>query len=181
MRVLLHICCGPCAIVPIRALRDEGHEVEAAFLNPNIHPYREYEKRLEAAREVVEAFDVPMPSIDEYGLTQFLRAVVESEDDRCRICYALRLDRAAEVAVEGGFDAFTTTMLVSTQQDHDAIRRAGVAAAAKHGIEFLARDWRDRVMDGVRESKAMGHYRQQYCGCIYSEWERYRPKRSDAA
>jgi len=167
--------------VPIRALRDEGHEVEAAFLNPNIHPYQEYERRLEAAREVVEAFDVPMPFIDEYGLTPFLRAVVGSEDDRCRICYALRLDRAAEVAAAGGFDAFTTTMFVSTQQDHDAIRRAGEAAAVKHGIEFLKRDWRDRVMDGVRESRAMGHYRQQYCGCIYSEWERYRPKRRDAA
>ncbi len=181
MRVLLHICCGPCAIVPIRALRDEGHDVDAAFLNPNIHPYQEYERRLEAAREVTEAFDVPMSFVDEYGLTPFLRAVVGNEDERCRICYTLRLNRAAEVAAASGYDAFTTTMLVSTQQDHEAIRSAGEAAAEKHGVEFLSRDWRDRVMDGVRESKAMGHYRQQYCGCIYSEWERYRPKQRDAA
>ena len=173
MRVLLHICCGPCAIVPIRSLRDEGHTVEAAFLNPNIHPYQEYERRLEAAREVTEAFDVPIPFVDEYGLVPFLRAVVGSENERCGICYALRLDRAAELAAAGGYDAFTTTMFVSTQQDHDVIGSAGETAAAKHGVPFLARDWRDRVMEGVRESKAMGHYRQQYCGCIYSEWERY--------
>jgi len=181
MRVLLHICCGPCAIVPIRALREDGHDVDAAFLNQNIHPYREYEKRLEAAREVTEAFGVPMPFVDEYGLTGFLRAVVGSEDERCPICYALRLDRTAEVAAAGGYEAFTTTMFVSTQQDHDAVRRAGEAAAIQHGVEFLSRDWRDRVMDGVRESKAMGHYRQQYCGCIYSEWERYRPRRRGTA
>ncbi len=184
MRVLLHICCGPCAIVPVRALRDEGHEVEAAFLNPNIHPYQEYERRLEAAREVCEAFDVPMPFVDEYGLVPFLQAVVGHESERCPVCYAMRLLRAAELAAGGGYDAFTTTMLVSTQQDRDAIVRAGRAASAKHGASFLEPDWRDRVMEGVRESRAMGHYRQQYCGCVYSEWERYGlpdPRRANGA
>jgi len=173
MRVLLHTCCGPCAIVPIRALRDDGHDVDAAFVNPNIHPYQEYERRLEAAREVCAAFEVPMPFVDGYGLVPFLREVVGEEDERCGRCYAMRLDRTAEVAAEHAYDAFTTTMLVSTQQDHDAIRRAGEDAAAEHGVRFLYTDWRDRVMEGVRESKAMGHYRQQYCGCVYSEWERY--------
>ena len=174
MRILLHICCGPCAIVPIHALRSEGHEIDGAFVNPNIHPYQEYQRRLEAAHEVAEALDIELPFVDEYGLVPFLRAVVSRESERCSICYAMRLDRAGELAARGGYDAFTTTMLVSTQQGHEAVRQAGEDAASKHGVAFLYHDWRDRVMDGVRESKAMGHYRQQYCGCVYSEWERYR-------
>ena len=143
-------------------------------MNPNIHPYLEFQKRLEAARQACEALNVPMVHEDGYGLTEFLRAVVGQEDERCAVCYAMRLDRVAALAAELGFDGFSTSMLVSTQQDHDAIRRAGEAAAEKHGVRFVARDFRPGVMDGVRESKEMGLYRQQYCGCIYSEWERYR-------
>jgi predicted adenine nucleotide alpha hydrolase (AANH) superfamily ATPase len=174
MRVLLHICCGPCAIVPMRELRGEGHEVAGAFTNPNIHPFREFEKRLEAAREAAASHGVEIVREDDYGLDEFLRAVVGSEEPRCPTCYSMRLRRAAEVAAEGGFDAFTTSMLVSTQQDHEAIREAGEAAAREFGVEFLYRDYRPKVMEGVRISKEAGLYRQQYCGCVYSEWERYR-------
>ena len=84
-----------------------------------------------------------------------------------------RRRRAEELAREGGYDGFTTSMLVSTHQDHEAIRRAGEAAARKHGVEFVYRDFRPAVMEGVRASREMGLYRQQYCGCIYSEKERY--------
>ncbi|MFH1689679.1 MAG: epoxyqueuosine reductase QueH [Candidatus Eisenbacteria bacterium] len=174
MKTLLHICCGPCALVPMRELLAEGHEVAGAFVNPNIHPYREFELRLEAARQAAEALGVEMVHEDGYGLTEFLRAVVGHEETRCPICYAMRLDRVAELAVSLGFDGFSTSMLVSTQQDHDAIRRAGEAVGAAHGVEFVSRDFRPKVMEGVRASKEMGLYRQQYCGCIYSEWERYR-------
>jgi predicted adenine nucleotide alpha hydrolase (AANH) superfamily ATPase len=158
----------------MRELLAEGHDVSAVFVNPNIHPYQEFERRRQAAHDAAQAIDVPMVHEDGYGLTEFLRAVVGREDERCPICYAMRLDRTAELARELKFEGFTTTMLVSTQQNHDAIRRAGEAAAAKHGVEFVVRDFRPRVMEGVRESKEMGLYRQQYCGCIYSEWERYR-------
>ncbi len=174
MKVLLHICCGPCGIVPMRELLAEGHDVEAAFVNPNIHPLTEFDLRLEAARAAAEAAGVRIVREDPYGLREFLRAVVFHEDERCRICYRMRLGRTAELAQALGCDAFTTTMLVSTQQDHDAIRAAGEEAARGHGVEFLYRDYRPRVMDGVRESKQKGLYRQQYCGCVYSEWERYR-------
>jgi len=174
MKILLHFCCGPCALVPARELLAEGHEIAGAFVNPNIHPYREFELRREAAGQAAEALVVEMVHEDGYGLTEFLRAVVGREDERCPLCYAMRLARVAELAAELGFDGFSTSMLVSTQQDHDAIRQAGEAAAEKHGVEFVARDFRPGVMDGVRESKEIGLYRQQYCGCIYSEWERYR-------
>jgi len=173
MRVLLHTCCGPCAIVPVEDLQGEGHEVALALVNPNIHPYLEFDRRRGAAREVAERLGVEVAYDEGYGLREFLRAVVGHEDERCPICYRLRLDRTARLAREGGFSAFTTTLLVSTQQDHDEIRAAGERAAAEHGVVFLYRDFRPRVMDGVRASKEMGVYRQQYCGCIYSEWDRY--------
>ncbi len=173
MKVLLHVCCGPCAIVPARELAAEGHDVSAAFLNPNVHPFQEFERRREGARRVAEALGVEIIREDPYGLTEFLREVVGHEHERCPICYRMRLDRVAGLARERGFDAFTTSMLVSTQQDHDAIRTAGEEAAQQHGVEFLYRDYRPKVMEGVRASKEMGVYRQQYCGCVYSEWERY--------
>lgn len=159
----------------MRELISEGHEVAGAFINPNVHPYLEFERRREAARRAAEAHGVRIACEDGYGLVDYLREVVGMEDERCSVCYRMRLDRVAELARELGYDAFTTSMLVSTHQDHDGIRRAGEEAAAEHGVEFLYRDFRPMVMEGVRESKEIGLYRQQYCGCIYSEWERYRP------
>jgi predicted adenine nucleotide alpha hydrolase (AANH) superfamily ATPase len=173
MRVLLHICCGPCAIVPIRELRAEGHEVDGAFVNPNIHPLTEYRKRLEAAREVARALDVDLVQVDDYGLLEFLDEIGPRRPARCLTCYRMRLRRVAALAAQMGYDAFSTSMLVSTHLDHDGIRRVGDEIAHAAGVRFLYRDFRPRVMDGVRESKAMGTYRQQYCGCVYSERERY--------
>ena len=167
------MCCGPCAIVPIRALLDEGHEVDAAFVNPNVHPYVEFTKRVEAARAAADALGVSIVQEDPYGLLEFLRAVVGHEEGRCRICYAMRIDRVARLAAERGYDAFTTSMLVSTHQDHDLMKEIAEKAAARHGVAFLHRDYRPRVMEGVRASREMGLYRQQYCGCVYSEWDRY--------
>ncbi len=176
MRVLLHVCCGPCAIVPLGGLAAEGHEVDAAFVNPNVHPYLEFVRRRDAAREVALAHGVDIVHEDGYGLREFLRATAGREDDRCPVCYRMRLGRVAELAKEGGYDAFTTTMLVSTYQDHGEIRRAGEEAAAEHGVRFIYRDCRPKVMEGVRASKEMGVYRQQYCGCVFSEHERYEEK-----
>jgi len=158
----------------MRELLAEGHEVEAAFVNPNVHPYQEFERRLEAARAAAADAGVRVVREDPYGLVEFLRAVAFHEGERCPICYRMRLSRTAELARSLGHDAFTTTMLVSTQQNHDAIRAAGEAAALTHGVGFVYRDFRPRVMEGVRASKERGLYRQQYCGCVYSEWERYR-------
>jgi len=173
MRVLLHICCGPCAIVPIRELLAEGHEVDCAFVNPNIHPFLEYRKRLEAAREVAQVLGVELVRVDDYGLLEFLDEIGPRRPARCLVCCRMRLGRIAALAKEMGCDAFSTSMLVSTHMDHDGIRRVADEVGHTVGIEFLYRDFRPRVMDGVRESRELGVYRQQYCGCIYSERERY--------
>ena len=173
MRVLLHICCGPCAIVPIRELQAEGHQIDGAFVNPNIHPLLEYRRRLEAAEDVASALGVELVQVDDYGLLGFLDEIGPTRHARCLACYRMRLTRVARLARDLGYEAFTTTMLVSTQQDHEGLRRVAEEVAFAAGVEFLYRDFRPRVMDGVRESKEMGVYRQQYCGCVYSERERY--------
>lgn len=109
---------------------------------------------------------------DAYPLAEFLRQVAFREEDRCRHCYRLRLARTAEIAKKGRFDAFTTTLLYSRFQKHDLIRSIGDTVAGMQGIPFLYRDFREGWSEGVRISKELGMYRQQYCGCIYSEKDR---------
>jgi len=72
-----------------------------------------------------------------------------------------------------GFSAFTTTLLISPHQKHDLIREIGNELAEEKGVAFLYADLRKRYSDSRRMTKGRDLYRQQYCGCIYSEWERY--------
>lgn len=174
MRLLLHICCAPCSIVPVDYLKEKGYDLEGYFFNPNIHPYLEWRKRKETLMEYARQTGLPLVVDEEYRVEDFFRAVAHREDDRCRFCYSLRLQKAAAAAREGGFDGFTTTLLVSPYQKHELIREAGEAAAARHNVVFHYFDFRPGYKEGVRHSKEMGMYRQQYCGCLYSERERYR-------
>lgn len=175
MNVLLHACCGPCTIFPARALREEGLKITAFFANPNIHPFREYERRVEAMEEVAGALSLHV-LWDEtgYGLSLWLDRVGAGPSSlRCPACYALRLEKGAKIAKDRGFDAFTTTLLFSRYQDHEAIRRAGEAASRRFGVPFLYRDFRKGWEEGNAEARRLGIYRQPYCGCIMSEAERY--------
>ncbi|MCD5406944.1 MAG: epoxyqueuosine reductase QueH [Desulfotomaculum sp.] len=179
-KILLHTCCGPCTIYPLAYLRNEGFNIIGHFYNPNIHPCTEWQKRKEnfqwfAANEklkvIIEA---------DYDLEGFLQNVVHREANRCRYCYAMRLNRTAQLARRGKFDAFTTTLLVSPFQKHESIQAAGAAAAAKYGVSFYYVDFRPGFKDAYTKAKTTGHYRQQYCGCIYSEKERYLPPKKNA-
>lgn len=176
MKLLLHTCCGPCTVVPLRRLREEGAEVRGAYVNPNIHPYSEWDRRRQALETLAEAEELPLLPHGGYEMEEWMRSVVFREGERCRICYHLRLRRTAHLARRGRFDAFTTTLLYSRYQKHDLIREMGEAAGREAGVAFLYRDWRDGWSDGVEASRAMGLYRQPYCGCIYSERERYAPR-----
>ena len=173
MRVLLHTCCGPCALYPLAALRSEGIDVTGFFYNHNIHPYQEFAKRRDAAQQMADLERMPLIVRDEYRLEEFLANVAAMPDQRCGYCYASRLDAVAAVALEGGFDAFTSSLFYSRYQNHDLMREKAEEAAAKQGIPFLYRDFRPGWQEGIRRSKELGLYRQQYCGCIYSEKERY--------
>lgn len=175
-KVLLHICCAPCAIYPLRILREQGYDVCGYFYNPNIHPYQEYRRRWEALAAYAADEDLPIIGADVYPLESFLRQVAFREAERCRYCYGLRLDQAAAVARQEGFAAFTTTLLYSRFQRHEQIAQGGQEAASRQGVDFLYRDFRDGWSEGVRVSRARGIYRQSYCGCIYSERDRFCPE-----
>jgi len=178
LKLLLHMCCGPCAVYPHQVLSKE-HDITGLFYNPNIHPYTEYKKRMDTAKEFADKSGYKLIEIDEYNLEEFLRNAAFREGQRCMMCYADRLFRTASVAKKGNFDAFTTTLLVSPFQKHDLIKKIGEEAGAKYGVEFLYKDFREGFREGVEKSKQLGLYRQQYCGCIYSERDRYLPKRKD--
>jgi epoxyqueuosine reductase len=173
MRLLLHICCAPCTIYPLRVLREEGHEVRGLFYNPNIHPYVEYQRRLEAVEKYAEDEKLDVTWAEGYGVENFLRNVVFRENDRCGYCYEDRMAHAARAAAKGRFGGFTTTLLYSKFQDHDRVKRIGESLAEKFGVDFYYRDFREGWAEGIRISKERGIYRQQYCGCIYSERDRY--------
>lgn len=176
MRILLHTCCGPCALFPLQQLRTAGHDVTGFFYNPNIHPYLEYARRRDAAIQMAEQEDMPLILRDDYDLEGFLAHVAAEPDKRCSYCYSSRLRAVAEAAVEGGFKAFTASLLYSRYQKHDEIRAVGEQIGSEYGVPFYYQDFRSGWQEGIRLSKELGLYRQQYCGCIYSEKERYLPK-----
>ena len=178
MNILLHICCGPCALFPLQELRRSGQKVTGFFYNHNIHPYQEYQRRLEGVRQMARATGTEIVYRDEYGLEEFLAAVAASPDDRCLYCYFSRLEATAAKAADLGFEAFSSTLLYSRYQNHEQIKLAGEKAALRYGISFYYADYRPGWQEGIRQSKELGLYRQQYCGCIYSEKERYAPKPS---
>lgn len=176
MRVLLHICCGPCGLYPLAVLRAEGLEVTGLFYNHNIHPYQEYQRRRDAALQMAEQEQFELMVQDHYQLEEFLAQVAAEPDKRCGYCYASRLDTAARTARENGYDAFTSSLFYSRYQNHDLMRAKAEDAAERNGVLFLYRDFRPGWQEGIRRSKELGLYRQQYCGCIYSEKDRYHPR-----
>ncbi len=176
MNVLLHVCCGPCAIYPLQELRAQGMEVTGFFFNHNIHPYQEYKRRLEAAREFARQVGMELVCRDEYRLEEFLAAVAADPASRCGYCYASRLEAAAQAAAESGFDAYSSSLLYSRYQNHERIRELGEQFGERYGVKFVYDDFRRGWQEGIASSREMGLYRQPYCGCIYSEKDRYLPK-----
>ncbi len=173
MKILMHICCAPCAVFPVAELRNAGVDVTGFFFNHNIHPYLEYRRRLDTVAEYARKEALEVIFLDDYRLEEFLGNVAGKPDERCLYCYASRLDKTAETAAEMGFDAFTSSLLYSRYQKHEIIRTLGEKAGVASGVPFHYDDFRRGWQEGIRLSKAMGMYRQQYCGCVYSEKERY--------
>ena len=176
MNILLHICCGPCTAYPLRMLREEGHQIQGYFYNPNIHPFQEFKRRLTALEEFCRQKELVVDYEREYGLKEYLRRVVFNEDHRCRLCYKMRLVEVVRKAKEVGADAFSTTLLYSRYQQHEVIKSMAEQLAEEHGIPFYYQDFREGWQEGIDSTVAMGIYRQPYCGCIYSEQERYDKK-----
>jgi predicted adenine nucleotide alpha hydrolase (AANH) superfamily ATPase len=157
-------------------MKERGDEVTGYFFNPNIHPYQEYRKRLDALRQYSERIGLKVIYRDEYLLEEFLKNVSHRPEERCPYCYSIRLEATAQEAKKEGFDQFSTTLLQSTQQNHLQIKEVGERLGREIGIPFYYEDFRKGWRKGVEISKEMGLYRQQYCGCIYSEKDRYLKK-----
>lgn len=173
-RILVHACCAHCLGKLLADLESapDAWEPTVYWWNPNIHPLIEFRRRLKAVKMLVERARLPLLADETYGLLEFCRAVHGHEEapERCSICYALRLQRAAQAAREAGCRAFTSTLVTSRHQDHALIRAAGEAAARAAGVRFLYRD--ARAAEPKPEWVHM-LYRQQYCGCVFSEYDRF--------
>jgi predicted adenine nucleotide alpha hydrolase (AANH) superfamily ATPase len=174
MTTLLHICCGPCATATIDHWRGSDHDLVGFFHNPNIQPLLEFRRRLEGARDLAAAADLPLVEDLSYDPARWFADVGTPDSGRCRRCIGRRMERAALEARAQGCDAFTTSLAISPWQDHDAIREEGARAAASQGIAFLYEDLRPLYRESRRLARRHGLYRQAYCGCVISEWERYR-------
>ena len=173
MKILLHICCAPCAIYPVNFLHEQGLDVMGYFYRHNIHPYTECLKRQESLEFYAKQINLRVIYQEGYDLEGFIQNVAFRESNRCTYCYHERLRSTALVAKRGRFDYFTSTLLYSKFQKHDTIKSMGESIGKSVGVKFYYQDFRTGWKNGIEESKNIGLYRQQYCGCIYSEKERY--------
>jgi len=177
MKLLLHICCAPCLIYPLEKLKSDGNSVEGVFYNPNIHPFSEYKNRKKAVEDLSQSLAL-FVGYPDYLPQEFFHKInlKESTPERCFLCWNLRLAKTASLAKDNGFDAFTSTLLVSPYQDQEALKKIGNNIAENIGIEFFYEDFRGGFRKAHEQAKTSGIYCQKYCGCIYSEMERFARK-----
>jgi predicted adenine nucleotide alpha hydrolase (AANH) superfamily ATPase len=176
MKTLLHICCAPCANQPIEILRTDGFEVTGYWYNPNIHPFTEYRERRNCLRAFAEEIQLPLIEKNDYALRPFVREVAEDIGNRCMKCYEMRLFEAAKTAKEQGFDNFTSSLFISPYQNHELMRAVAERASEAYEIDFLYRDFREVFKAGQEYAREHNFYMQKYCGCVFSEEERYLKK-----
>ena len=172
--VLLHACCGPCSLEPVKYLRLEGFEPTICWTNPNIQPIREHDRRLETlldwARDVAHV-DVIVASDDRCAWERDVAPAGFDRERRCRACYALRLAESCRVARKRGFSHVSTTLAVSPYQLFDACHEVLEGTARAHGLVPVWRDFRPHYPESVTDSRELGMYRQNYCGCRFSAAE----------
>jgi len=177
MKLLMHTCCAPCSVYCIDSLRKEGIEPTVFWYNPNIHPYKEYEARRDTLKKYTEGINIKAVFKDEYGLREFCKNVIDDLESRCsNYCYKVRLEETAKYAKEQGYDAITTTLLVSPYQNHEELKKQGEKIAKKYGLKFVYRDFRIGFREGQAKARERGMYMQKYCGCVFSEEDRYQKK-----
>jgi|SRR5690554_1133314 len=178
MDILLHTCCGPCATYSTEHLLSEGFTPLMYYNNPNIHPFREWKRRREALKTFAQIRKLPLLIEEEYEMQKFLRKINLHEQERCQYCYELRLNKTAEKAKELGIEWFGTTLFISPYQNREMILKIGTDLAAHYNLRFYERDFRPGFRRSQEVADELGLYKQGYCGCIYSEFERYAKKRN---
>lgn len=171
-KVLLHICCGVCAAGAAEQLLSEGFEVTGYFFNPNIYPYEEYQKRLEAARKVAEKLQFSLIE-GRYTPGEWMTETESFKNEpeggkRCKVCFRHRLDDTFNRVQESGNDFFTTTLTIGPRKHADVVNRIGTEIG---GDKFLVRDFKKKAgFQRANElSKEWKLHRQNYCGCVFSK------------
>jgi predicted adenine nucleotide alpha hydrolase (AANH) superfamily ATPase len=174
-RVLLHICCAPDATVPWPALSDEGFDVGGFFYGGNIHPADEWERRKGAVERLAGIVRGEV-TIAPYDPDSWMRATRDAASEpeggkRCSVCIGVQLEAAAEHARANGYGCLCTTLSISPHKNPGGINAIGADRASAAGVEWISRVWRKNDGFGlsVARSVKMGLYRQNYCGCVYSE------------
>ena len=172
-RLMLHACCGPCSLEPARLLRAEGWDITICYVNPNIAPPAEYARRLDVLRAwaAQEGVEVMEGACDRAAWERRVAPLGTRREARCEACYRLRLLEAARIGRERGCDALATTLAVSPYQLLDACNRQLVRAARAADLTPLPRDFRAHYPEATRRARELGMYRQNYCGCRFSEAE----------
>lgn len=174
-KLLIHICCAPCAVFPLKKILATETEVTGYFYNPNIFPNKEFQSRLDCMKTLAGELSVNVKYFDNYDPAIFLRGTLRADakpiadNERCEYCYFIRLAKTVETAIENNCTAFTTTLLYSKFQKHELIKGICESLASKNSIRFYYEDFRDGWKEGVRLSRQMGLYRQNYCGCVFSK------------
>lgn len=186
--MLMHACCGPCSLEPVRVLRERGIEPDVFYSNSNIEPHAEYAHRLETIKQWAKDEGIDFVE-DAYDSSEWEKHAGNpwrngeiSREERCRSCYRMRFEHAAAYAAEHGYSQLGTTLSVSPYQYTDIIREELERACKAAGIDAAFEDWRPYYDEATRRSREAGMYRQNYCGCSLSmaEAEREREERREA-
>lgn len=191
MKLLMHVCCGPCVSAIAESLLPEaGMQLTGCWYNPNIHPDIEHDLRAASAMQaadqlgfrLVDAADFMDPAVSGVlvpgaGMSIWNERFSEGAAGRCSFCYSSRLDVVAETAARNGFDAFSTSLMISPYQSREAMLEAGVAAQNRFGVRFLDTDFRPLYRRSRELTRANGWYSQKYCGCLFSWSESDHPKK----
>ena len=170
--MLIDTCCGPCALPALRLFPPSRRGAHFLFYNPNVHPFREYRRRLESFEQLMLRERRPYTVVP-YEPEEWIRAVAFREESRCEFCYRLRLRKAADIALEEGCEAITTTLFASPYQDHELVTLLGNSICRSRGLQFVTWDGREAYRDTIASARERGLYTQPYCGCLLSERERY--------
>jgi predicted adenine nucleotide alpha hydrolase (AANH) superfamily ATPase len=176
-RVLLHTCCSACLASSLDFFINRNSLPSIFYFNPNIHPYNEYLKRRESLLAWLKLYHPESNFIEGlYDLKDYFQAVSGSENypERCRFCYRIRLHETAKIALELGYNYFSTTLFASPYQQHKVVLEESLRAAETFDLSVVhfimdKKDYRKKI----ETYKNNGLYYQSYCGCLFSEFERY--------
>ena len=170
MSMLLHACCGPCAMYPVDFLLEQSKDLDLFWYNPNIHPEFEWNRRLENLHKCADHYGVKLVKGDDECMQEYWeeKTYLTEFASRCHMCYDIRMDAVAKFAAENGYDSFCTTLLVSPYQQHDVIVKTAEQKAEQYGVNFEYYDFRPGFRQGQQMARDIGLYRQKYCGCIFS-------------